>query len=195
VGGRDEAHVTKPDLRQPVELMDDPDRETLQALLPAVYEELRRVARRQRRRLSPGRTLDTTALVHEAYLKLSGQTEGWRGQPHLLAAAARAMRQILVDYARQRRSHKRGGGQTPACLDEHAIADDQARSMMALDLALRDLASFDERLVRIVECRVFAGYSEEETAQALATSLRTVQRDWARARAWLRQSLAPGSTA
>lgn len=163
----------------------------LHHLLPPLYDELRRVARRQRRRLPGGGTLATTALVHEAYLKIADRPE-WEGESHLLGAAALAMRQILVDYARQRSSLKRGGGQVMAVLEEGCAADDQARQVLALDFALRDLAAVDERLVRIVECRVFAGFSEEETARALQTSVRTVQRDWARARAWLREAVTPG---
>ena len=163
----------------------------LHHLLPVVYDELRRVARRQRRRLSGGETLATTALVHEAYLKMADRP-AWEGESHVLGAAAMAMRQILVDYARQRASLKRGGGLDPVQLDERSAADDQACRVLALDLALKDLATVDERLVRIVECRVFAGLSEEETARALGTSLRTVQRDWARARAWLRDAVVPG---
>jgi RNA polymerase sigma factor (TIGR02999 family) len=170
-----------------------PTAANLHHLLPTVYDELRRLARRQRRRLSAGQTLDTTALVHEAYLKMAGRPE-WEGESHVLAAAAIAMRQILVDYARQRASLKRGGGQAVGVLEDWSAADDQARQVLALDFMLRDLAAVDERLVRIVECRVFAGLSEEETALALSTSLRTVQREWARARAWLKQALVPGGT-
>jgi RNA polymerase sigma factor (TIGR02999 family) len=169
-----------------------PGGETLHDLFPAVYDELRRVARRQRRRLSGGETLATTALVHEAYLKIAERPD-WECQSHLLGAAAMAMRQILVDYARQRRSLKRGGGVDPVPLEERSAADDQACRVLALDLALRDLAAVDERLVRVVEHRVFAGLSEEETARALEVSLRTVQRDWARARAWLQNAVVPGS--
>lgn len=165
--------------------------EDLNRLLPGLYDDLRRMARRQRRRLSGGDTLATTALVHEAYLKIADRPE-WQGESHLLGVAALAMRQILVDYARQRRSLKRGGGQERAVFEEDIAADDQARQVLALDLALRDLAAVDERLVRIVECRVFAGFSEEETARALQTSLRTVQRDWFRARAWLKEAVVPG---
>jgi len=172
-----------------------PGGETLSHFLPVVYEELRRVARRQRRRMPAGQTLDTTSLVHEAYLKLSGNTVGWQGESHFLGAAALAMRRILVDYARERCSQKRGGGHTPAQLDERTVAaDDQSRQVLFLDLALRDLAAVDEKLVRVVECRVFAGMSEEETARALQTSLRTVQRDWARARTWLKAAVTPGGT-
>lgn len=163
----------------------------LHHLLPDLYDELRRLAHRQRRRLSAGQTLATTALVHEAYLKLSGREASWNDETHLLSAAALAMRQILVDHARQRTSQKRGGGQVAEAFDESTSADSQALQVLALDLALRDLAAVDERLVRIVECRVFAGYSEEETAKALSVSLRTVQRDWARAKDWLRQTYMP----
>ncbi|HEV8579199.1 MAG TPA: ECF-type sigma factor [Thermoanaerobaculia bacterium] len=166
-------------------------RETLQQLVPMVYEELRRLARRQRRRLAAGQTLDTTALVHEAYLKMTGHGD-WQGESHVLAAAAIAMRQILVDYARQRSALKRGGGLSAVPLEEHSAAHDQARQVLALDLALRDLAAVEERLVRVVECRVFAGFSEQETARALSTSLRTVQRDWARARTWLQGAFGNG---
>jgi RNA polymerase sigma factor (TIGR02999 family) len=166
---------------------------SLTDMLPAVYDELRRLAHLQRRRLAPGQTLDTTALVHEAYLKLSARPGGWNDDNHFFSSAALAMRQILVDYARQRTSLKRGGGEVVAHLEEGRAADHQALQMLALDLALKDLAAVDERLVRVVECRVFAGYSEEETARALATSLRTVQRDWMRARAWLRDAIAPGA--
>lgn len=167
--------------------------ETLTEMLPAVYDELRRLAHLQRRRLSPGQTLETTALVHEAYLKLSVRP-GWNDDTHFYSTAARAMRQILVDYARQRTSIKRGGGEAASSLEEGRAADHQALQTLALDLALRDLAAMDERLVRVVECRVFAGYSEEETARVLSTSLRTVQRDWGRARAWLRKEITPGAT-
>ncbi len=163
----------------------------LTEMLPAVYDELRRLAHLQRKRLAPGRTLETTALVHEAYLKLSARP-GWNDENHFYSSAARAMRQILVDYARQRTSLKRGGGEAVSALEEGKAADHQAVQMLALDLALRDLAAVDERLVRVVECRVFAGYSEEETARVLSTSLRTVQRDWGRARAWLRHAITPG---
>lgn len=171
-----------------MEMMSQP----LSDMLPAVYDELRRLAHLQRRRLASGQTLETTALVHEAYLKLSARP-GWNDDNHFYSSAARAMRQILVDYARQRISLKRGGGVAAAPLEEGQAADHQAVQMLALDLALRDLAAVDERLLRVVECRVFAGYSEEETAQTLSTSLRTVQRDWVRARTWLRNVLTPGA--
>lgn len=160
-------------------------------LMPMVYEDLRRIARRQLRRNQPSHTLDTTGLVHEAYLKLVDQNKaGWRDRGHFFAISSRAMRQILVDFARRRLAAKRGGGQRPASLDENQIAIvEQADWLVALDDALARLAEIDERLPRIVECRFFAGLTEQETAQALDVSLRTVQRDWMRARAWLRTEM------
>lgn len=160
-------------------------------LVGLVYDDLRRLARAQLRRAAPGQTLDTTALVHEAYLKLVDQTRvHWNDRGHFLAVSATAMRQILVDYARGRARQKRGGGADHTPLDEGQIsASREAERMLELDLALQKLAELDPRLVRVVECRYFAGLSEEETADALGVSLRTAQRDWLRARAWLREAL------
>lgn len=166
----------------------------LDRLVHLAYEDLRRVARGQLRRLRPGDTLDTTALVHEAYLRLVDQTRvQWRDRGHFLAVSATAMRQILIDYARTRTRQKRGGGEAPAPLDEMSVgAADEAHQLLEIDLALQRLAEEEPRLVRVVECRYFAGYSEQETAEALGVSLRTAQRDWLRARAWLRAALRPG---
>ena len=165
-------------------------------LLPLVYHDLRRLARAQLRRRAPGATLDTTGLVHEAYLKLVDQSRAsWRDRGHFFAVSAMAMRHILVDHARRRTRHKRGGEASVLPLDEArvAIARD-AEQLVALDLALQRLQQVDERLVRVVECRYFAGYSEQETAEALGVSLRTAQRDWLKARAWLRRELGPTRT-
>ena len=163
-------------------------------LVHLAYDDLRRVARGQLRRLRPGDTLDTTALVHEAYLRLVDQSRvQWRDRGHFLAVSATAMRQILIDYARGRTRQKRGGGQAPTPLDGLELgAADRAHEMIEVDQALGRLAEHDARLVAVVECRYFAGYSEQETAEALGVSLRTAQRDWLRARAWLRAALAPG---
>ena len=156
----------------------------------ASYSELRRLARRQLRRLRPGQTLTTTALVHEAFVKLVKGPLKAEDRTHFLALAARAMRQILVDYARGRARQKRGGGADHTPLDEGQVsASREAERMLERDLALQKLAELDPRLVRVVECRYFAGLSEEETADALGVSLRTAQRDWLRARAWLREAL------
>lgn len=162
-------------------------------LVGLVYDDLRKMARAQLRRIRPGDTLDTTALVHEAYLKLVDQTRAeWRDRGHFMAVTATAMRQILIDYARGRARAKRGGGAVAAPLDEaHVAVVGEAERLLDIDRALHQLAAIDPRLVRVVECRYFAGYSDEETAEALGLSLRTAQRDWLRARAWLRQALGP----
>jgi RNA polymerase sigma factor (TIGR02999 family) len=164
----------------------------LDRLVPLIYDDLRRLARRQLARRGPRRTLDTTALVHEAYLKFAGlQGLEWKDRGHFFAVAARVMRHVLIDYARGRRCQKRGGGQPHLTLDESRIAVEQeAEQILALDEALSRLAGQEERLARVVECRFFAGLSEAETAAALDVSERTVQRDWERARAWLKKELA-----
>ena len=166
------------------------DRQAFDQLLPMVYEDLRRIARRQLRS-RPGQTLDTTSLVHESYLKMVDQRKAdWQNRVHFLAVAARAMRQVIISHARRRGAAKRGAGGVRETLDEGRIAvAEQAEQLLALDQALDRLGERDERLVRVVECRFFAGLSEDETAAALGVSLRTVQRDWMRARVWLRESL------
>lgn len=160
-------------------------------LMPMVYDDLHRIARRQLRRGRPGQTLNTTGLVHEVYLKMVDQAKAsWQDRSHFFAISARAMRQIIVDYARQRLAAKRGGGQANVELDESRIAiEAQAGWLLGVDQALERLAALDERMARIVECRFFAGLTEEETAEALGVSVRTVQRDWKRARGWLKEEM------
>lgn len=167
------------------------DREAFDRLVPLVYEDLRRIARRHLRRGRPGATLDTTGLVHEAYLKLVDQTRAtWQDRGHFLAVSARAMRQVVIDHARRHAAEKRGGGERPVTYDDARVGvDEEAERLLAVDRALDRLGEKNERLARVVECRFFAGLSEEETSAALGTSLRTVQRDWMRARAWLREEL------
>ena len=168
------------------------DRGALDRAFPLVYEELRRLAHRQLRRESEGHTLSTTALVHEAYLKLVDQTRGeWRDRAHFLAIAATAMRRILVDHARRHGTDKRGGADRPLPIDslEQLPLEDRAEFLVDLDDALSRLASLDERQARVVECRFFGGYTEEETAKTLGVGLRTVKRDWAKARSWLHREL------
>jgi RNA polymerase sigma factor (TIGR02999 family) len=172
------------------------DRAAFDQLVPLIYEELRRIARNHLRRTQRGATLDTNGLVHEAYLKLAGQ-KGMRVEDrgHFLAIAARAMRQIIVSRARARVAAKRGGGDIRMTLDEERIAaagETQAEWLLDLDRALEGLRERDERLARTVECRFFAGLSEDETAEALGVSLRTAQRNWMRARAWIRSELTAG---
>jgi RNA polymerase sigma factor (TIGR02999 family) len=155
-----------------------------------VYDDLRRVARAQLRGGSSP-TLDTTSLVNEAYLRLVGGHEGSPGnRPHFMALAARAMRHIIIDYARERHALKRGGGARHVDLEAIEVAaDDQAEQLLALNAALAALGDVDARLVQVVECRFFTGMTEEETAATLDTSLSTVQRDWKRAKAWLREEI------
>lgn len=159
-------------------------------MMPIVYDELRRVARRQRRR-SGSRTLDTTALVHEAYVKLSeGATPEYRDRCHFFAVAATAMRQLLVDHARAKGARKRGGDWARLDLDQVALGvEEQVDLVLSIDGALQALGQLNERLVRVVECRFFAGMSEAETGAALGVTERTVRRDWVKARAWLHREL------
>jgi RNA polymerase sigma factor (TIGR02999 family) len=161
-------------------------------LLPAFYAELRSIARRTRARLGRSDTMQTTALVHEAYLRL-GQSRSFVDETHFLRAAALAMRHALINYAQARLAQKRGGGGlhvTLSHIDGFSIETDEG--MLALNDALGRLAKEMPRLADIVECRFFGGYGEEDTARALGISLRTVQRDWIKARAWLYRELSAG---
>ena len=168
-------------------------------LVALVYEDLRRIARRQLVRLRPGHTINSTGLVHEAYLKMVDQSRvSWQDRSHFFAVAARAMRQILVDHARRRGRLKRGGDAQPTALEDvmTPVAADAERILLIHD-ALDRLTAVDTRLTQVVECRFFAGYSEDETAEVLGVSSRTVRRDSIRARAWLHELMdgAPGSLA
>jgi RNA polymerase sigma factor (TIGR02999 family) len=167
------------------------------ALFSLVYGELSILARRQRRRWHGDITLDTTALVHEVYLKLAGQTQpASSSRAHFFAVAAKAMRHILCNYARDRSRKKRGGGVRHLRLEpgrelagQLQLSDDETERLTALDEALRALACIAERQARVVECRFFGGMSLEDTATAIGISPRTVQRDWIFARAWLRREM------
>jgi RNA polymerase sigma factor (TIGR02999 family) len=172
------------------------DQEALDQLLPRVYEELRRIAHRRLGHERENHTLGTTALVNEAYLKLVDQSRAqWADRAHFFAVAARVMRRILVDYARRHMAQKRGGATAAVSLDDEAlanatlVADQRADELLALDDALTRLAELDERLSRVVECRFFGGLTEEETAEALSVTARTVRRDWVKAKGWLHQAL------
>jgi RNA polymerase sigma factor (TIGR02999 family) len=166
------------------------DRAAFDRLFSLVYPQIRRLARRRMAESGAQLTLSTTGLVHETYLKLAGAgSADWSCAGEFLGVASSAMRQVLVDFARRRISEKRGGGQLRLDLDSDALAlDDQAEALCELDLQLRQLAALDPRLVRLIECRFFAGLSEPEAAAALDVSLSTVQRDWVRARAWFASS-------
>lgn len=168
------------------------DRAALDQLIPLVYDELQRIARRQLHRLRPGDTLGTTVLVHEAYVKLVDQERaGWQDRRHFFSIAARAMRQVLVDYARHKHRDKRGGGAEVLPLDEERVAAAASDEVWLLELhaALERLEELDPRLPRVVECLFFAGFTQKETAEALGVSARTVWQDWQRARAWLHEEL------
>jgi len=165
-------------------------REAFDQILPLVYHELRRVARRELA-VRPNDSLSTTALVHEMYLKFArAERTDWRNRAHFLSVAAVAMRHILVDRARRRAAEKRGGPHRHVTLDESlAPANDQAESLLELHEALEHLARIDQRLARVVECRFFGGMTEQETAEALHIGVRTVRRDWIKARGLLYHAL------
>jgi RNA polymerase sigma factor (TIGR02999 family) len=155
--------------------------------MPLVYEELRRIAAHYLRNERQEHTLQTSALVNEAYLRLvDHENIEWQNRAHFFGVAAQAMRRVLVDYARSRNYQKRGGGARQVSLDEAVtVAEEHAAEMIALDDALRELAKIDERKCRVVELRYFGGLSVEETAEALGVSIQTVGRDWSTAKAWL----------
>ncbi|HEV2880119.1 MAG TPA: sigma-70 family RNA polymerase sigma factor [Pyrinomonadaceae bacterium] len=170
------------------------DRAALDKLTPLVYAELRRIARRQMSHERDGHTLQATALVNEAFIRISGQENfSWQNRAHFYAVCAQVMRHILIDHARAQQRDKRGGGAIHVSLDEAAVlAGGQETDFLALDDALRALEAFDPQKGRIVELRYFAGLSIEETAEVLQISPTTVRREWRRAKAWLYRALAEG---
>lgn len=175
---------------------EQPGSADLDAILPLVYDELRAMARRQLQAERLDHTLQPTALVHEAYLRLVDQDQvAWQNRQHFLAIAAMAMRRLLVDHARGRRRLKRGGDQVKITLAESLplVDRDPFAEITAIDDLLETLAGFDERAARVVECRYFAGLSIEQTAAALDVSPMTVKRSWRLARAWLRKELSGGA--
>jgi RNA polymerase sigma factor (TIGR02999 family) len=170
------------------------DSAALDALIPLVYGELRRLARHYLQRERQNNTLSSTSLVHEAYLRLITQTEvSWQNRAHFFGVASQMMRRILVDHARKYAYAKRGGGATTLALDE-ALCSPQRRDidLVALDDALNSLAKLDQRQSRLVELRFFGGLSIEETSEVLGVSTPTVKRDWASARAWLFREISRG---
>ena len=169
-------------------------RDALDDVVPLIYDELRRIAAIQLSGERPDHTLNTTALVHEAYFKLVDiRRVDWQDRAHFFAVAARQMRRILIDHARRRRREKRGGDAVLVPLDEAAgLPSMDAESLILLDDALEALEKRSERQARVVECRCFVGLSVDETAAALDISTATVKRDWAFARAWLNQQLRDG---
>jgi RNA polymerase sigma factor (TIGR02999 family) len=168
----------------------DGDRKALDSLLPLVYKELRRLAHFQLRNERPDHTLQSSALVHEAYLRLVGMNAPrWESRTHFFAIAAQLMRQILVDYARRHRATKRGGSVCKVSLEDALVGRQTDVDIIALDDALQALARIDERQSRVVELRFFAGLSLGEISEALGVGPATVQRDWTAARAWLHREM------
>jgi RNA polymerase sigma factor (TIGR02999 family) len=191
-------HASRNEVTQLLEALQGGDGTAFDALFPLVYEELRALAHRQRKRWQGDETLDTTALVHEAYLKLVDQSRAsWESRAHFLATAAKAMRHILANYARDRRAQKRGGDQRRVSLDalgeqlegRIVLSDDNAELLIALDAALENLERLNERQSRIVECRFFGGLTIEQTAAALGISTASVSRGWALAQVRLYQDV------
>jgi RNA polymerase sigma factor (TIGR02999 family) len=167
------------------------DQAALNRLMPLVYDELRRLASHYVRHERPGHTLQTTALVHEAYLKLLDQKNvNWETRMQFFAATAQVMRHVLVDYARGRKALKRGGDYVRLSIDDAAISvDENGTDLLSVDEALNNLAAIDAQQSRVVELRVFGGLTVEETAEALGISPRTVKREWSMAKAWLHREL------
>jgi RNA polymerase sigma factor (TIGR02999 family) len=181
----DDTFVDSGDIGAPPEV-----KQTAQQLLPLFYEDVRRVARRERRRLGAGETLQTTALIHEAYLRLL-KSGSFNDHAHFLRAAALAMRHSLINYARDRVAAKRGNGVVMVSLDEATeVGVPEDEDLLEINEAMTRLAALSPRLAQVVECKFFAGYGDKETAQALGLTDRTVRRDWIKARAWLRRELA-----
>jgi RNA polymerase sigma factor (TIGR02999 family) len=180
-----------PSVSQLLQRWNEGDQGALDQLTPLVYDELRRMARRYMKQQPAGHTLQTTALIHEAYLRLVGQQEKqWENRAHFFAVAAQAMRHILVDYARARKMAKRGGGAHQVSLDEAlVISPEGGDDLVALNDALDALAKLDRRQSQVVELRFFGGLTEEEIGEVLKVSSRTVRSDWRVARSWLMREL------
>lgn len=183
--------ATSEDVTRLLSQLSGGNREALDELLPIVYQELRRQAHFQLRGNRPSPTLNTTALVHEAYFKLvDHHAVEWQDRSHFFAVAVRAMRQVIVDHARRKNAQKRGGGQPDLPLEEGRLRPDtQAKVLVALDEALERLEQIDERQSKVVECRFFGGFTIKETADVIGVSPTTVKRDWRTARAWLYREL------
>jgi RNA polymerase sigma-70 factor, ECF subfamily len=186
---------TSHELTHLLQAWSDGDESALDRLMPLVYHELRRLAKRYMAGERPGHTLQTTALVNEAYLRLVDVKEvSWQNRAHFFAVSAQLMRRILVEFARSRHALKRGGEAPPLSLDEALVVSSKWHAdLVALDDALKALAATDARRSRVVELRYFGGLSVEETAEVLKVSAETVKHDWKLAKAWLRRELGGGA--
>jgi RNA polymerase sigma factor (TIGR02999 family) len=179
------------DARELLAAVRDGDQSQIAQLVDLVYDDLRRLAQHYLSRESPGHTLQPTALVHEAFLKLIDQTRvDWRDRSHFFAVGAQAMRRILVNHAKARGRVKRGGGKQKLSLDDTlTVSTNDDEEILALDEALTKLAAIDERRAKVIELRFFGGLNVEETAAVLGVSKRTIEREWTACRAWLRREL------
>lgn len=181
----DEAHISSL-----LSAVDRGEEGSLEQLVAAVYPELKRLAHFQLAGERAGHTLSTTAIVHEAFVRLASGDGKWNDRGHFMRAAATVMRHLLVDHARKRSAEKRGAGNAALTLeDERHASDDDGMAVLALDNALKDIAEVDPRLERIIECRYFAGLSVNDTAEALGMAVRTVERDWQRAKGYLLKAM------
>ena len=181
-GDAEKAHRT----RELLAAVERGDERALDRLVTEIYPDLKKLAHFQLARERPGHTLNTTAIVHEAFVRLAVGGGSWTDRQHFLRAAATVMRHLLVDYARKRNADKRGAGVAPVTLQhERLSSDDDTVAVLALDAAIKDIVAIDPRLEQIIECRYFAGLTVRETADALGMSARSVERDWQRARGYL----------
>jgi RNA polymerase sigma factor (TIGR02999 family) len=172
--------------------LDANDDTAMPELIALIYPELKRLAHFQLAGERADHTLNTTAIVHEAYLRMAARDDGWKDRKHFLRAAATVMRHLLVDHARKRNAAKRGDGKAALLLDENRlVTDDDTMAVLALDNAIKEIASLDPRFEQIIECRYFAGLTVADTAEALGMAVRTVERDWQRARAYLVRAMEP----
>jgi len=162
----------------------------LDRLVTAIYPDLKKLAHFHLAGERPGHTLNTTAIVHEAYERFAAGNRNWTDRRHFLRAAAKVMRHLLVDYARRRNAGKRGSGRAVLALeDDRHTSDDDSLAVLVLDSAIKDIAEIDPRLEQIIECRYFAGLTVAETAEALDMAVRTVERDWHKARGYIRKAM------
>ena len=173
-------------IRELLQAIDNGTEGALDELVTVIYPDLKRLAHYQLGRERQGHTLNTTAIVHEAFVRLASSGGSYNDRGHFLRAAATVMRHLLVDHARKRNAEKRGDGVAPLTLqDERLDGEDDTMAVLAMDAAMKDIGAIDERLVQIIECRYFAGLTVRETAEALDMSVRSVERSWQRARAYL----------
>jgi len=173
-------------VRDLLDAIDRGEEGALEELVSVIYPDLKKLARFQLAKERRGHTLDTTAIVHEAFIRLAGSNSSYTDRGHFLRAAATVMRHLLVDYARKRNAEKRGAGIPPLTLqDDRYEKEDDTLAVLALDAAVKDIASIDPQLEQIIECRYFAGLTVRETAEALGMSVRSVERGWRKARAYL----------